>query len=73
MKTRIHWRMATTMNPFYCRRCWNSNPRTKLSFAMKLCEEFNIFPYWKFPHYATRIRAMVIRHYKKEHLDYEVY
>ena len=69
---RVHYQMATVMNPFYCRLCWNANPRVKLSFAMEICKEHNIFPYFRVPFFKQKLRARVKKHYIQEHPEWEI-
>ena len=70
---KIRYQMATVMNPFYCRVCWNANPRIKKSFAMEICTKVGIFPYFRVPHWGRRLQAAIIKHYKECHPEWEVY
>ncbi len=73
-KTRISWRMTYSLTTMVCRRCSAEGAGKFLhhGFAMELCDQMGIAPVWRIPHYRSRLRGLIRRHYKECHPEWEV-
>lgn len=73
---RISWQMAISMNTMVCKMCRLHNikdsPFYKHGFAMELCQTHNLYPIYKIPYWQNRLRALLRKHYKEYHPEYEI-
>lgn len=73
---KMHWQMAVSMNPLFCKICRHQNNRDSKfyshGFAMELCQQQNTYPIFNIPHYQQRLRGLIRKHYKEHHPEYKI-
>jgi len=74
--TKIRYQMTTSLTTEVCKICRHEHredsPFYNHGFLMELCQQYNIYPVWRIPYYKAKLRALIKKHFKEYHPQYEV-